>query len=352
MSRDLVFHLGDFKTGSTALQDWLVRHGAEHGIFCPAVDHAALAQSLADPAARAAGFATLAEELQDSGLPHAVVSAEHFEFADPALLLAAIETHLPGLAPALRLVAYVRPHAEALLARYGESVKIGNFTGDLDSYMAWSPTRWRLSYAPRFGRWRAVFGDRFTLRLYRRADFPGGDVIRDFAGFVTGRDPGHDPGHDPGPPAEPLLSNPAPGQRDLALLLALHRAIGALPQHSPMAAARWTLGRHLGRMLADRARGASPADMPLRLHRALADRLLVRFAKDAAATDVAFFAGTPLSAALAAAPGQAVETAMSLDPADHLSRDARAVIDLWAGMLRSGLQSADTATALMRIYHE
>ena len=339
MIRDLVFHLGDFKTGSTALQDWLARGGAGQGIFHPATNHAPLADGLADSPGNAARFTALAKELRASDQPHAVVSAEHFELADPARLLAAIETYLPDLAPRVRLLAYVRPHAEALLARYGESVKIGNFTEGLDSYLALPATQWRLSYAPRFARWRAAFGSRFTLRLYRRADFPGGDVTRDFAAFVTGRDPG--------PPMAPHRANPSPSPHDLALFLALHRAIGPL-QDGPMTAARWTLGRHLGRLLAE---NPTP-NPPLRLHRALAEQLASRFAADAAATDAGFLAGTPLTDALAIAPAEACPQPMSLDPAAYLSPDALAVIALWAAMLRTGLQTEAAALALSRIYHE
>jgi hypothetical protein len=336
----LIFHLGDFKTGSTALQGWLAERGAAEGIFFPATNNAPVAQALAAPGAVKARFSALAAELRQTDLPFAVVSAEHFEFADPARLLAATETHLPEYAADLRLVAYVRPHAEALLARYGESVKIGNFTGDLDAYFLWPATLWRLACAPRFGRWRSAFGARFSLRLYRRADFPGGDVIRDFAGFVTGRDPGPQPA--------PATVNPTPGLRDLALLRALHLAVGPLEPGSPMEAARWTFGRALGRAMA--ARGAP--DAPLVLHRALAEQLARRFARDAAATDAAFFTGTPLTGALAAAPAAAAPAPAQLDPAAHLDPGAQEVVALWAALLRQGLASAAGARAIEALYHE
>jgi len=337
MTRDLVLHLGDFKTGSTAIQQLLSQEAAGQGIcYPPGFNHAALAQALPDPVALAAELSRIAPLLNASTAAHAVISAEHFEFADPALLASALARHLPGHAP--RLIAYVRPHSQALLARFAESTRIGSFDGDLDSYPDWPQTGARLGYATRFGRWRAVFGARFTLRLYDRHRFAGGDIRRDFLQCVTGQDR---PLSDTGP------VNPTPGLADLALARALHRAIGPLPAATN--AARWTLGRHLGRLMAARR----TPDTELRLHQSLAQRLLSQFHADAAATDAQFFPGeTPLGDALAAAPAQAIPAAQSLAPQDHFDLATRDIIALWGAMLRAGLTSPGGAALLDRLYHE
>ena len=162
MTRDLVLHLGDFKTGSTAIQQLLSQGAAQDICYPPGFNHAALAQTLSDPVTCAAQWGAIAPLLNASTASHAVISAEHFEFADPALLATALARHLPGHAP--RLIAYVRPHPQALLARFAESIRIGSYDGDLDSYPDWPQTGVRLGYSARFGRWRAVFGPRFTLR--------------------------------------------------------------------------------------------------------------------------------------------------------------------------------------------
>lgn len=358
----LVFHLGDFKTGSTAIQSWLAAHGGESGINTPpGFNQAALAQSLTGPAAEAdAAFGALATYLRRAPARCHVISAEHFELVDPARLAALIARHLPDWVDAdgagadgLRLIAYVRPHPAAYLARFAESTKIGSHDGDLDRYLDRPDIPRRMSYAPRFGAWRAVFGPRFTLRLYDRATLAGGDVARDFLHFVTGRDPG--PLAQPAP-TNPTGTNPTPGLQDLALLRAFHRAIGSVPDMAE--GARWTLGRHLGRQLdAVRAATGQPAtDTALRLHASLAARLADRFGADAAATDAAFFAahpgGPPLTAALAQAQAAALPVAQSLEPDDHFSAQTLAIVALWGDMLRTGLLAPDGAALLDRLYHE
>lgn len=342
MTPALTLHLGDFRTGSTALQHWLRRHGAARGIhYPPGHNHAALAQSLPDAAARTHHFTALAADLATVHSPHVVVSSEHFEFARPDHLAEALLRHLPHLTGTLRLIVYIRPHAPAFLARFAESAKIGSFTGPLEGYLDWPQTRTRLSYAPRLARWRTVFGEKLTVRLYDRASLAGGDVVRDLVSFVTGRDPG---------PIEPgtteARANPSLGVEALALAGALHAAIGTLPQ--PAQGARWTLGRHLGRQL----EAADIPQTPLRLHRSLALQLAETFAADAAASDAAFFEGTPLATALAAAPQAAIAQPQSLAPADHLGPEALRILGLWGGMLRHGLTAPDGAEALNRLYHE
>ena len=335
MTPALTLHLGDFRTGTTAIQGWLRQHGGAHGIaYPPGHNQASLAQALPDPAARADQFGRIARFLEQASAPHAVISAEHFELADPGQLAEALLRYLPAHTAQTRLIAYVRPHPQAYLARFAESTKIGSFTGPLEAYLDWVQPR--MTYGPRFARWKAVFGDRFTLRLYDRARFTGGDVVRDFAHFVTGRDPG----------AGMSEANPTPGIEALALARALHRRIGALPPEGRHA--QWTLGRHLGRQLG----ALGQAQTPLALHRALALRLQQAFAADAAETDAAFFDGTPLSDALAAAPEQAPAQAQSLEPADHLSAQTLQIIALWGDMLRHGLTAPDGAAALNRLYHE
>lgn len=337
----LILHLGDFRTGTTAIQSWLRQHGAAHGIhYPPGFNHAPLAHSLPHHAEQAQQFRAMAEDLDRADAPFAVISAEHFEFSDPADLADALTTHMPRHTARLRLISYVRPHPQAYLARFTESAKIGSFDGDLAAYLDWPQTPRRMTYAPRFDRWARVFGAGFSLRLYDRDHFTGGDVVRDFASFVTGTDPG--PQH--------IEANPSPGLEALAYARAFHRALGPLPGDAT--AARWTLGRHLGRQIA----ALGLPQTPLHLDRALALRLVERFRADAMATDAAFFpAGGPpgpLTRALEAAPAQALDFPLSLDPAEHLSPQTLEAVTLWGGMLRHALIAPGGAEALNRLYHE
>lgn len=339
MSAELICHLGDFRTGSTAIQTALRGRAGAFGLYWPeGANHVALAQSLRDEAARDHHWSGLAHAM--AGRPRTVISAEHFEFADPARLARALETHLPDVA--VRLVAYVRPHGPALLARYAESVKIGNFDGPPGAYLDWPQTRWRLGYAARFGRWRAAFGDRFDLVLYDRGAFPGGSVVRDFIARATGTDPGAEASDVPVP-----QGNPTPGLADLALARAFHHAIGDLPEAARPA--RWTIGRHLGRLMAALPR----PDIPLVADRALATRIAARFAKDASALDAGFFApATPMADALGRLVRAAPELPQSVDPADHLGEDALRLAALWGQMIGDGLRRPEGAEMLNGLYRE
>lgn len=335
MSAELFCHLGDFRTGSTAIQTALSGQAEAFGLYWPeGANHVALAQSLKDDAEREHHWSGLARAME--GRRRTVISAEHFEFADPDLLARALEAYLPGIS--VRLVAYVRPHGQALLARYAESVKIGNFDGTPRDYIDWHQTRWRLSYATRFGRWRATFGDRFSLVLYDRAAFPGGSVVRDFLGRVTGTDPGEVP---------VPQGNPTPGLADLAFARAFHHAIGDLPEEAR--SARWTVGRHLGRLMAALPR----PDIPLVADRALATRIAQRFGEDARSLDAAFFApATPMADALGRLLREAPDLPQSFDPADHLGEDALRLAALWGQMIGEGLRRPGGAQMLDRLYHE
>lgn len=336
MTKELIFHLGDFRTGSTAIQSVLRENASSFGLSWPGkANHAGLAQSLHDRNAQEKEWAWLASRFHD--LDHSVVvSAEHFEFADPRLLSDAIEAHLPGVP--VRLISYVRPHGPALLARYAESIKIGSFGGTPAEYLDWPQTRWRLSYADRFKRWRATFGERFKLRFFDRQAFPGRSVVQDFIRFASGNDPGNLSVPD---------QNPTPNVKDIVLTRALHEHIGKLPEDAKFA--RWTLGRHIGRLITqDQAKSE-----PLRADRALAHQIEAQFTKDASRLDEEFFAPrSPMGDALANFVMSAQPDAMSLEPEDHLTDDELRIVRLWAGMLRDGLSAPGGAEVLNGLYHE
>lgn len=354
----LVIHIGDFKTGSTAIQSWLATSGAAHGIGkAPGFNQADLAQLARDHAdAVAAGatdtpadaaFAEIARRfcgMQDRFL---VLSAEHFEMTPPAALATLLARHLPDLADTARIIAYIRPHPRAYLARLAESVRIGSHMGDVDSYLDRPDIPRRLAYFTRLRGWQEAFGPRLTVRLFDRASLPGGDIRRDFAAFVTGQDPGARQVTDPGQGA-----NPTPGLRDLARARALHRALGDLPADTQ--GARFTIGRAFGRVLAQ-ATDAAP-DTPLFLSTGLAQRLGDMFAGEARQTDAAFFVGKPLSGALSAALSRTGQAAAALPPSlipeDHLTPEAIAEIDRFGALLRAALLHPEADRHITALWHE
>lgn len=342
----LVVHLGDFKTGTTAIQSWLDGPGRSTGglAYGPGFNQAGLVAAIQQgPDAADQAFAALAAALGPPRGRTAILSAEHFEYLDPARLAPLIERHLGAWArDGLRLVAYIRPHPAALVSRFAESAKIGNFAGDLAAYLEEPSLRWRITYARRLSAWEAVFGPAFEPRLFRPEDLLGGDVLRDFLALAMGRDPG---------PLDWPRDNRRPGAADLALARAVHRAMGALPPEAQ--GARWTLGRRLGRLLAER-RESLGGDQPLRLHRAVALRLSERFAADAAAAEERFWPdrGRPLSQALARAVEDAPTEPTPIEPEEHWGPEALGIAELWGRMLGEGLRAPGGPAALDGLFHE
>jgi len=96
----------------------------------------------------------------------------------------------------------------------------------------------------------------------------------------------------------------------------------------------WNMGELLG-MVPCPGGGTRP-----QLHKMLAERVVETYRQDAAALDRAFFAGTPMSDALEAAPGQAVATAQSFMATDHYDVTQLRHFDIWAEMV-SRLMQAD-----------
>lgn len=338
MVEEIVFHLGDCKTGTTSIQAvlargaWTLDGQAGRGIVYPAqVNHIPLAKSLWVPSEKpfeAERFASVREAFTKSDARLGVISAEDFEFVDPELVAAAIERHLGAWQGRIRLIAYVRPHAERLVSAFAERSKQGLFVKPLAAMHDKLEADGLLFYAPRFEKWRALFGDAFTLRPFLRNSLYKGDVVQDFFHWMTG-----------GPDYEitrPTDQNESLSVEDIAMMRALHKHIRADSGRS-LREVQQALGWYLADMVTSRPRqdGTKP-----RLHRALAKRVVATYAEDAAALDAAFFDGTPMSDALAAAPGKAVDKPQSFRAEDHFNAEELRLFDIWAALL-TRLMSAD-----------
>ena len=105
MVEEIVFHLGDCKTGTTSIQTVLSRGAwVSHAgpIAYPArFNDIPLAKTLSVPAEaphEAERFGKAREAFEQSDAAHGIISAEHFEFVDPeavarALRLLRLLTH-------------------------------------------------------------------------------------------------------------------------------------------------------------------------------------------------------------------------------------------------------------------
>lgn len=336
MVDELVFHLGDCKTGSTSIQfalsKKLVSSPAADICYETRMNHIPLAKTLTQPngkSLRDKRFSHLRTVLEQSDARFGVVSAEHFEFVDPVRLKAALDAHLPEYDDRMRLIAYVRPHASRLLSAFSERTKRGTNTSSLEDFAEEFSKRPLLYYAPRFEKWRSVFGDRFSVRLFQRDRLTEGDVVRDFLGFVFGETP-----YELG---DVRTQNESLSVQDIAMMreLAMHSSGLGLNTSEELKSFGWFVAEFL-------ANEPHPQAERPRLHRALAERVAEYYREDAAQMDREFFDGTPLSDALDASIGKAAEAPQSFDASDHFRPEEMRNIRVWASLL-SRIVSSDTA---------
>lgn len=318
----LVFHLGDMKTGSTAIQTvlssrrWVcdgVKLVYPHG---NKVSHMVFAQSLGgrvDPS-RTKGLARgIMAGIRAGAADVAVISAEHFENVAPEALKAAIVAHMPGMLADARFIAYVRPHAERLVSTYAERVKIGQFVGTLAEMYQAMQGRDALVYTPRFLAWRKTFGTAFEVRVMVRDQLYLRDVVADFLQFALQTDDFA--------VLETLDANESLSLENLSIVRELHVKLNG--GRSGVQAWQSTLGRALARRMNE---GDFRQGTRIALDQALAAKVCARYAEDAAALDAAFFNGTPMTDALRAAPGAAVQDAQSVRVEDHFSPREQSLI--------------------------
>lgn len=322
----LVFHLGDMKTGSTAIQTALSSKGWKCNsvklLYAAGnkVSHITFAQSLSgrvDPTR----IGKLARDITSEIEAHpdadvAVISAEHFENVDPKALKQAIETYFPGALAQARFLAYVRPHADRIPSTYAERVKTGMYVGTLEELQSTLHDRETFVYTPRFLAWRETFGAAFELRPMIRDLLYRNDVVADFMQFALQTD---DFTLTDTPDANESLS-----LENLSIVRELHVKLNGgkhkgLPYQS-------TLGRALARRMNE---SAFRNGTKLRIHKTLAEKVRKQYAADAIALDAAFFKGTPMTDALNAAPAKAVDAEQSVRIQDHFTDREQYLINIF-----------------------
>ena len=328
MVAELVIHLGDHKTGTTAIQSALAAGQLRIGgaaVFYRGQQHHRLARPLMDrhpdPAIYRPRYAEIGAALDASPAAIGVISSEHFEYVAPAVLAAVIAECLPQYQGRLRLVSYVRPHVDRFVASFAERTKMGLTHDQMEPFLDRIIRQRMLDYTPRFRRWQAVFGEAFCLRPYVRDQLEGGDVVADFAALLAA-------GQSWDLAATPIR-NSSPSLGDLALIRSLQRQGAALRPRLPddaRAALGWTLAEFM-------AAQPSPAPVRLGVERQVAGRIARRFQADAVALDAAFFHGSPMTTAIRAAPAKGLAQGQSLDLADNLSPAALRLAAVGAALL-------------------
>ncbi|WP_069301109.1 hypothetical protein [Neptunicoccus sediminis] len=298
MTCELVFHLGDRKTGSTSIQKTLTDglwNSDSRSLYYTANGHnGPLAKALATGANAdmiQQRFANLGQRLtrHASEADVAVVSSEGFEDVAPKTLKLALEAYLPDYADSVRLIAYVRPHGARVLSGYSEQVKRGQSVGSLESYFSEGMALGRFDAFPRLSEWRDVFGAAFTLRPMIREGLYQNCVVQDFLRYALQSE-------DFSLSWQPD-SNPSLCSQDIAMLRDIHQQLDGAGV-SPAQAGY--LGAALGEQMAEHP---NPDGQRLQLPEALAEQVIAGCKQDAAALDQMFFDGTPMGDALNALKG-------------------------------------------------
>ena len=334
MVQEIVFHLGDCKTGTTSIQsalsDGRFSVTGKSYVYPARLNNNPMADALrgkVDAADRDAKWTRLSRKILRSDKDIAIVSAENFEFVPPKRLAAIIETHFSGFQGRMRFITYVRPHAERLISSFAERSKQGKFTGDMAEAHAHFLSTGLLIYRKRLDRWRNIFGDALEIRPMIRSRLRNGDVVQDFLDFAfQGAEVEID---------KSASVNESLTLADLLALRRLHQRIAESPAYTDerMRAVGWNLASLIA-TLPKPAKATKP-----QMHRQLAAEVREAYREDAQSVDEAYFQGTPLSDALDRIVEPALAEPQSLAIEAYFSEDALRVIDGFALLLRRLLEA-------------
>jgi hypothetical protein len=189
----IVFHIGAYKTGTTAIQQSLVdahetllTRGVlylETGRRGPGL--AQLAKDLAfgtGPVMKTPGHFALLEELRASGASTLVLSAEDFAGWPWTRCVAWARGICEQLQPrSVDVLAYVRPQWEYAETQYTQFVKNGKSSASFDEYVEESMDQeTRFDYMTVFEPWREASGRRLEVRPYASELMFKGNAVEDF----------------------------------------------------------------------------------------------------------------------------------------------------------------------------
>ena len=198
MKPTLYIHIGRPKTGSTALQHFLMKNRQAllaQGILYPLTGSYQLSSHLfayaysesmresasLPPIDRDALWEKLSIEMASQPASALVLSSENFWFVDPAVLAADLQDQF-----AVKVIAYIRRQDNVIASSFCEEVKREHITLDADvtDYALYKPRLALLDYLDILDAWSIAFGsDNLQVRVYERLVEKG--IARDFCELLS-----------------------------------------------------------------------------------------------------------------------------------------------------------------------
>ncbi len=195
MVKSLVVHVGDPKTGTTAIQEIL--HSGSYVQAGPSLYYGerlnanALGQRLKEQRVHSnpelvGRWTQHLNCYNESAADIGILSGETLARVKPAHLKQMLHETIDVKAENIKIVIYLRPHVDALCSRYVQNVKTGQFSGDIEQFYFLQNLYVR--YAKRVERWLKVFGDNLFVFPYIDECLKNSDVVYDFFSKALGID--------------------------------------------------------------------------------------------------------------------------------------------------------------------
>lgn len=325
MVDELILHLGDRKTGSTSIQTALASQATSSAagriIYPTRWNHNPLANAIrgeAKPGFLEKRADLIRQRLLKSDARYGIISAEHFEVTPPEAVQQFLHNYLPEWKGRVRLIAYIRPHADRLLSSFAERSKLGSGSKDLRALHEKFKANGFLEYAPRLRAWRSVFGDSLTIKPFRRELLFEQDVVRDFFEFVFRGEEMSLRRVD--------VRNESICLQDLTMLRLIHSTLRKEFGNRIKKSTQQAFGRRLAIVLAS---SRSQAGCKLQMDQRLVEDVIATYTEDAKSVDREWFDAGPMLEGLQAHRSKANDQEQSLEASDYFDAETLRLVRCW-----------------------